>query len=210
MTTNQHNSVKHVFSVPNWSEMCGLIDVFRYWQFFHYRPPGELRGTAGPIAKILCDNSIYICRERGERDRERDFKFMIFISSTWDCTTFHNFLPMFQKKKSFSKVGRSIIVPFHKSQYALRHLYPMGKIQNTFQPTLSGQVTDSHGQWAEWWLASACQPCECSASDRLTPGKTQNEVARHWSHTVHRPRPRGNLPLPCILRNGVWYCVKYS
>ena len=52
---------------------------------------------------------IYRERERRERDREKDFKFMIFISSTWDCTTFHNFLPMFQKKKSFSKVGRSII-----------------------------------------------------------------------------------------------------
>ena len=28
MTINQHNSVKHVFSVPNWSEMCGLVDVY--------------------------------------------------------------------------------------------------------------------------------------------------------------------------------------
>ena len=24
---------------------------------------------------------------------------LVFISSTWDCTTFHNFLPMFKKKK---------------------------------------------------------------------------------------------------------------
>ena len=33
---------------------------------------------------------------------------------------------------------------------------------------LSGHVSDRDGQWAEWWLASACQPCECAASYRLT------------------------------------------
>ena len=31
---------------------------------------------------------------------------LIHISSTWDCTTFHNFLPMFQKKKKdFQKLA---------------------------------------------------------------------------------------------------------
>ena len=31
---------------------------------------------------------------------------LIHISSTWDCTTFHNFLPMFQKKKiDFQKLA---------------------------------------------------------------------------------------------------------
>ena len=25
--TPSHNSVKHAFSVPNWTEMCGLVDV---------------------------------------------------------------------------------------------------------------------------------------------------------------------------------------
>ena len=33
---------------------------------------------------------------------------------------------------------------------------------------LSGHVTDRRGQWAEWWLASVSQPCECSASYRVT------------------------------------------
>ena len=27
MTINQHNSVLHAFSVPNWSEICGVVDV---------------------------------------------------------------------------------------------------------------------------------------------------------------------------------------
>ena len=27
ITMNQHNSVSHTFSVPNWSEICGLVDV---------------------------------------------------------------------------------------------------------------------------------------------------------------------------------------
>ena len=47
MTINQHNSVRHAFSVPN----CAASSTC--WQFFHYRPPGELRYTTGPIAKIL-------------------------------------------------------------------------------------------------------------------------------------------------------------
>ena len=54
MTINQHNSVRHAFSVPN----CAASSTC--WQFFQYRPPGELRYTTGPIAKILCKNSIYI------------------------------------------------------------------------------------------------------------------------------------------------------
>ena len=41
-------------------------------------------------------------------------------------------------------------------------------------------------------------------------GWLKDGVAQHWSHIVHRPRPHGNLPLSCIVRNGVWYCVKYS
>ena len=36
-----------------------------------------------------------------------------------------------------------------------------------FQPTLPGHLTDGHGQWAEWWLARACQPCQCSASYQM-------------------------------------------
>ena len=95
------------------------------------------------------------------------------------------------------------IVPFHKSQCALRYLDPMSKIQNTMQPTLSGHVTDCNGQWSEWRFASAYQPCECLASYWMTQ-------RQHWSHIVHRPCPHGNLPLPCTVRNDVWYCVKYS
>ena len=41
-------------------------------------------------------------------------------------------------------------------------------------------------------------------------GWLKDEVARHGSHIEHRPCPHGNLPLPCIVRNVVWYCVKYS
>ena len=124
-------------------------DSSTYWQFFHYRSPGVLRYTAGPIAKILCKNSRYIYIEREiewdrqtdkETDRERyinplNIRYifsrstgntenhvatstflewmgilkLVFISSTWDCTTFHNFLPMFKKKKGLWKVGRSMI-----------------------------------------------------------------------------------------------------
>ena len=114
-------------------------DSSKYWQFFHYRPPGELRYTAGPIAKILCKDSIYIyiltlsifnietylewhsvkiCSHshykliynvsdylylKNQRMRASNLK-LVYISSTWDCTTFHNFLPML-KKIDFQKLA---------------------------------------------------------------------------------------------------------
>ena len=153
MTINQHNSVKPAFSVPNWSEMCELVDVLTVL------PLSPTRYTAGGIARILCKNSIYsyiciyiymyieiltfsiiididrqhwksctavatsewhtvkICKHSHNRliDNIGDYLYfknqrmeasnlkLIHISSTWDCTTFHNFLPMFQKKKKIFK-----------------------------------------------------------------------------------------------------------
>ena len=91
---------------------------------------------------------------------------------------------------------------FHKSQCALRYLDPMSKIENpSSQRSLATWLT--YGQWAEWWLVS-------HVSVQPVIGWLKDEVARHWSHIVHRPCLHGNLPLPCIVRNGVWYCVKYS
>ena len=51
ITINQHNSVLHAFSVPNWSELCGVVDD---WQFFYNRPPGKFQYTAGEIVKMWC------------------------------------------------------------------------------------------------------------------------------------------------------------
>ena len=160
MTINQHNSVKPAFSVPNWSEMCELVDVLTVL------PLSPTRYTAGGISRILCKNSIYsyiciyiyvhiymyieiltlsiiididrqhwrsctavatsewhtvkICKHSHNRliDNIGDYLYfknqrmeasnlkLIHISSTWDCTTFHNFLPMFQKKKKdFQKLA---------------------------------------------------------------------------------------------------------
>ena len=98
------------------------------------------------------------------------------------------------------------IVPFHKSQCALRCRAPMSKIQNT-----------SSQRFLTTWLTVAAneQNDDCPvyvslASVQPVIGWLKDEVARHWSHIVHRPRPHGNLPLPCIVRNGVWCFVKYS
>ena len=45
MMINQHNSVLHVFSVPNWSEYA---ESSTYWQFIYYRPPpDQFRYTVG-------------------------------------------------------------------------------------------------------------------------------------------------------------------
>ena len=98
------------------------------------------------------------------------------------------------------------IVPFHKSQCALRCRAPMSKIQNTssqrFLTTwLTVAANEQNDDWPAYVSLASVQP---------VIGWLKDEVARHWSHIVHRPRPLGNLPLPCIVRNGVWCFVKYS
>ena len=99
-----------------------------------------------------------------------------------------------------------IIVPFHKSQCAMRCWDPMSKIQNTSsQRSLATWLTVAANEQNDDWPASVS-----IVSVQPVIGWLRDEVARHWSHIVHRPRPHGNLPLPCIVRNGLWYCVKYS
>ena len=99
-----------------------------------------------------------------------------------------------------------LIVPFHKSQCALRCRDPMSKIQNTSsQRSLAMWLTVAANEQNDDWPASVSL-----VSVQPVIGWLKDEVARHWSHIVHRPHPHGNLPLPCIVRNGVWYCVKYS
>ena len=69
-----------------------------------------------------------------------------------------------------------LIVPFHKSQCALQYLDLTSKIQNTSKPMLYGHATDRHGQWANAWLVSACQPRQCSAIYQM-------KWLSDWSHT---------------------------
>ena len=100
----------------------------------------------------------------------------------------------------------SVIVPFHKSQCALRCRDPMSKFQNTSsQRSLATWLTVAVNEQNDDWPASVRL-----VSVQPVIGWLKDEVARHWSHIVHRPRPHGNLPLPRIVRKGVWYCVKYS
>ena len=98
------------------------------------------------------------------------------------------------------------IVLFHKSQCALRCRDPMSKIQNTSsQRSPATWLTVAANEQNDDWPASVSL-----VGVQPVIGWLKDEVARHWSHIVHRPCPHGNLPLPCIVRNGVWYCVKYS
>ena len=98
------------------------------------------------------------------------------------------------------------IVLFRKSQCALRYLDPMSKIQNTSsQCSLVTWLTVTANEQNDDWPAPVSL-----VSVQPVIGWLKDGVARYWSHIVHRPRPHGNLPLPCIVRNGVWYCVKYS
>ena len=82
----------------------------------------------------------------------------------------------------------------------------MSKIQNaSSQRSLATWLTVAVNEQNDDW------PVPVSlVSVRPVIGWLKDEIARHWSHIIHRPRPHCNLPLPCIVRNGVWYCVKYS
>ena len=97
------------------------------------------------------------------------------------------------------------IVSFHKSQCALRYLDPMSKIQNTSsQCSLATWLTIMAYEQNDDWPAPVSL-----VSVQPVIGWLKDGVARHWSHIIHRPRPHGNLLLPCIVRTGVWNCVKY-
>ena len=59
MTINQHNSAKHAFSVPNWPEMCELVDVLTASLLSPTRWISMF--SAGAIAKMWCQElDIYI------------------------------------------------------------------------------------------------------------------------------------------------------
>ena len=97
-------------------------------------------------------------------------------------------------------------VPFHKSQCALRCQGPMSKIQNTSsQRSLATWLTVAANEQNDDWPASVSL-----VSVQPVIGWLKDELVRHWSHIVHRLRPHDNLSLPCIVKNGGWYCVKYS
>ena len=82
----------------------------------------------------------------------------------------------------------------------------MSKIQNaSSQRSLATWLTVVVNEQNDDWPAPVSL-----VSVQPVIGWLKDEIARHWSHIVHRPRPHCNLPLPCIVRNCVWYCIKYS
>ena len=84
------------------------------------------------------------------------------------------------------------IVLFHKSQCALRYLDLMSKIQNisshrSLGTCLTVTANEQNGDWPAPVSRVSVQP---------VIGWLKYEVARQWSHIVHRPRPHGNVTLP--------------
>ena len=85
-----------------------------------------------------------------------------------------------------------LIVLFHKSQCALRYLDLMSKIQNisghrSLGTCLTVAANEQNGDWPAPVSRVSVQP---------VIGWLKYEVARQWSHRVHRPRPHGNVTLP--------------
>ena len=84
------------------------------------------------------------------------------------------------------------IVLFHKSQCALRYLDLMSKIQNisshlSLGTCLTVTANEQNGDWPAPVSRVSVQP---------VIGWLKYEVARQWSHIVHRPGPHGNVTLP--------------
>ena len=57
MTITQHNSVLHAFSVPNWSEICGVVDVLTVPRL---SPIGKFRSIYAKMWSKELDIYIYI------------------------------------------------------------------------------------------------------------------------------------------------------
>ena len=80
--------------------MCGLVDVLtvlplsptRWITIYRWTDRENIMQELDIYIIFMWIYIIYIYRERASNLK------LIFISSTWDCTTFHNFLPVFQKK----------------------------------------------------------------------------------------------------------------
>ena len=82
----------------------------------------------------------------------------------------------------------------------------MSKIQNTSsQRSLATWLTVMANEQNDDWPAAVSL-----VSVQPVIGWLKDGVALHCSHIIHRPCPHGHLPLPCIVRNDVWYYVKYS
>ena len=84
------------------------------------------------------------------------------------------------------------IVLFHKSQCALRYLDLMSEIQNisshrSLGTCLTVTANEQNGDWPAPVSRVSVQP---------VIGWVKYEVARQWSHIVHRPRPHDNVTLP--------------
>ena len=109
MTISQHNSVSHAFSVPNWSEMYGVVDVLTALLL----SPTRLISiyTVGEIVKMWRQElDMYLFIYIGMTLSIIDMDF--YIGSTWDWLHhFSQFLFNVWNKcfSKFSKVGRSVI-----------------------------------------------------------------------------------------------------
>ena len=112
MTINQHYSVSNAFSVPTWSEMCGVVDA---WQFFYYRPPGKFRFThLGEIVKMLCQELdiymyIYIFMTLFIIDMDFLYQFNLGLIAPLFTVSFHEkffFFFNFQKLAGVWLVGK--------------------------------------------------------------------------------------------------------
>ena len=105
MMKSQHNSVLHAFSVPDWSEMCGVVGVLTVLLLL------PTQYTAGEIVKMWCQEfdkyllaNIYIDIDITLLISDMDFlyQFNLRLHHFWRF-----FFPMLRKKKS--EVGRSVI-----------------------------------------------------------------------------------------------------
>ena len=102
-------TISRALSVPNWSEMCGLVGVLTVLLLSPTWHPVNFAKQREGSRKYDAKNLIYVydyLYAKHQRMGASNLK-LVLTSSTWKCNTFHNFLSMF--KIFFSKVSRSLI-----------------------------------------------------------------------------------------------------
>ena len=75
---------------------------------------------------------------------------LVFISSTWDCTTFHNFLPMFKKKiQKLAGLWLAGEVVNHVGIYGSKAAEGLSAFQRRSCQLLSRHLSDNNQYW-QW------------------------------------------------------------
>ena len=105
-TINQHNSVSHSFSVHNWSEMCGVVDVLTVLLF---SPTGKFRSYrySGRDGSNVIARTRHIIYRYIYDALDNRYGFSVSVQPGIDCTTSQFLFMKCLKKNVFFLIFKS-------------------------------------------------------------------------------------------------------